>query len=420
VPYGYRIINTKEMTYEIDPPAAEVVREIFRLYNNGWGYKKIANYLTDNGVPTPRANEIAYKELNGQSTKIKSKREWSIITVSKIITNDFYIGTLRQKKYTREKINGKDKRLGESEHIVLENAHTPIIDNRTFAVAQEQLKMRTKSNYRGEKKYDTSYSGFLFCGDCGNPMFSMSRPDLAAAYICGTYHRRGLKGCTSHHIRVDKLDELLKRYIKLVKENSASMIEQLNNAIKDQDKKEENIGQAIETLERQLTESREQLKVLLKRKIVDSMKVPEDQQEIIEASYADLEKELLVRIGNLEKQIDRNIFDRNQMLQVNRVAKTVLDVFDDILQKPKLDKSDLALTIERITVYEDHLDIQLKADIDALRGCIPAENGEEGDNSVNFNQGSKDSLPDKIVQSAAHQRDKLFTDALFELAARFT
>lgn len=40
VPYGYRIINTKEMTYEIDPPAAEVVREVFRLYNLGWGYKK--------------------------------------------------------------------------------------------------------------------------------------------------------------------------------------------------------------------------------------------------------------------------------------------------------------------------------------------------------------------------------------------
>lgn len=155
MPYGYRIINTKEMTYEIDPPAAETVREIFRLYNNGWGYKRIANHLTDSGVPTPRANEIAYKEANGQSTRMKSKREWSVITVSKIICNDFYIGTLRQKKYTREKINGKDKRLAEEEHIVLEKAHTPIIDNRTFAVAQEQLRLRSKSNYRGEKKYDT-------------------------------------------------------------------------------------------------------------------------------------------------------------------------------------------------------------------------------------------------------------------------
>ena len=51
VPYGYRITNTKEMTYEIDPPAAEIVREIFRLYNNGWGYKKIANHLTDQESP---------------------------------------------------------------------------------------------------------------------------------------------------------------------------------------------------------------------------------------------------------------------------------------------------------------------------------------------------------------------------------
>ena len=63
VPYGYRIINTKAMTYEIDPPAAEVVREIFRMYNNGWGYKKIANYLTDNGVPTPVPMSFPRKRL---------------------------------------------------------------------------------------------------------------------------------------------------------------------------------------------------------------------------------------------------------------------------------------------------------------------------------------------------------------------
>ncbi len=35
VPYGYRLINTKEMLYEVDPPAAEVVREVFSLYNSG-------------------------------------------------------------------------------------------------------------------------------------------------------------------------------------------------------------------------------------------------------------------------------------------------------------------------------------------------------------------------------------------------
>lgn len=41
----------------------------------------------------------------------------------------------------------------------------------------------------------------------------MSRPDLAPAYTCGTYHKRGLKGCTSHHIRVDVLDTVLKNML---------------------------------------------------------------------------------------------------------------------------------------------------------------------------------------------------------------
>lgn len=46
-------------------------------------------------------------------------------------------------------------------YIIIENAHTPIIDARTFAYTQEQLKLRSRSNYRGEKKYATDYSGFL-------------------------------------------------------------------------------------------------------------------------------------------------------------------------------------------------------------------------------------------------------------------
>lgn len=35
VPYGYIMKNTKKMIFEVDEPAAEVVREIFRLYISG-------------------------------------------------------------------------------------------------------------------------------------------------------------------------------------------------------------------------------------------------------------------------------------------------------------------------------------------------------------------------------------------------
>lgn len=401
VPYGYRITNTKAMTYEIDPPAAEVVREVFRLYNNGWGYKKIANHLTDQGIPTPRANEIARKEAEGKATKLQSKCVWSIISVSGILSNDFYIGTLRQRKYSRRKINGSDEALSESDHIVLENAHAPIVDIRSFAYAQEQRRLRSRSNYRGEKKYATDYSGFLYCGDCGSPMFSMSRPDLAPAYTCGTYHRRGRKGCTSHHIRVDLLDQLLKRFVQRVKDNAQEMMAQLEEALRAQPQREEEIGQTIATVARQLDEAKDQLKALYKRKVLDTVGKSPEAAALVEETYGEIEAELTQRITALDQQVRQNSDLRNEMLRTNRAAKTVLDVFQDILDKPRLDKRDISLLIERITVYEDHLTVQLKSDVDAL---LSLEDGEE---AINFPQGSKDISP--IHQSSPHRRDKVFT-----------
>ena len=39
--------NTKSMKFKVDEPSAEIVKKIYDLYLKGWGYKKIANYLTD-------------------------------------------------------------------------------------------------------------------------------------------------------------------------------------------------------------------------------------------------------------------------------------------------------------------------------------------------------------------------------------
>ena len=109
-PYGYLVTEDKQ--FEIIPTEAETVRKIFDLYSNaGWGYKKIANYLTDEGVPTPRMSERMRKEAAGKKTKREAKNAWAIATVQGILDNDFYIGTLRQGKYTRAKINGKDMNI---------------------------------------------------------------------------------------------------------------------------------------------------------------------------------------------------------------------------------------------------------------------------------------------------------------------
>lgn len=398
-PYGY-IIN-KQKEFEVVPTEAEIVRQIFDLYNNqGWGYKKIANYLTEQGIPTPRMSEQMRKEAAGEPTSRKTKAAWAIVTVQGILDNDFYIGTFRQAKYTRAKINGKDVKRDEGEHIVIENHHQPIIDYRTFATTRALREKRSTANYRGVKKYDNVYSGFLFCGDCGSPMFAMSRRDLSAAYTCGTYHRRGRSGCSSHHIRVDKLDELLKIYVRRVMEHSHVMLEELNAELARQDSDVVETEQSADRLAQVMEELREELKTTKRQRIRDILKHPE-QEELLAETYDELEGELQKKIAGLEHQIALLSDKRNAIIQVNRTAKNALDVFQDILGKDHLERNDLELLIQRIRVFENRLEIQLYPDIDALLHVNAREE------AVNFNSGTEN-IELEIVQSATHRKDKVF------------
>ena len=402
-PYGY--IVDKHQQFEVVPTEAEIVRRIFQLYIDGWGYKKIANQLTDEGIPTPRMAEQERKLAAGEEYRRAVKPAWAIVTVQGILDNDFYIGTLRQGKYTRKKINGRDVRRDELDHIVIERHHQEIIDYRTFATARALRESRSTAHYRGQKKYDNTYSGFLECGDCGSPLFAMSRRDIKDAYRCGTYHRRGLKGCTSHHIRVDKLDELLKIYVQKVKDNSAAMLDRLNADLTREAEDVAETEQSAANLEAVLTDLQEELKATKRQRIRDIMKHP-DQEETLEETYDELEGDLLRRIEGIQNQIAMAVDRRNTIIQVNRAAKTALEVFDDILQKPKLDRNDLQLIIQKIRVFEDHLEIQLKADIDSIlqSGSLPGEEAVAAMAPVSFRP-----YEIQIVQESDRHNDKVFT-----------
>lgn len=388
VPYGYVMTNSKLMQFEVDEPAAEVVREIFRLYSEGWGYKRIANHLTDKHIPTPRMAEKERREANGEESKLRVKQEWSIVTVSEILRNDFYIGTLRQGKYRRKKINGSDMKLEETDHLVFEDNHTPIVDYKLFASVQEQIKHRTNNNYRGVKKYDNIYSGYLFCGDCGSPMFSMSRGDIPQAYRCGTYHKRGSKACSSHHTRVDMLDELLRSFIRQVKDNSETMLEKLQESINRERTETSSSKSVVEVLEQQMEDTRSEIKMLARQHVKDIAKHPE-REEILEEIYSEQIDELTLRLEGLRNQMQLAADKHNMIVKVNRTAKTVMNVFDEILNKKALTKADVDFIIQRITVYEERIDIKLRSDIDNLlrTGTLPECSAERS--AANFNSGTK-------------------------------
>ena len=387
VPYGYVITNSKTMAFEIEPTEAVVVRKVFDLYNQGWGYKRIANYLTEQHIPTPRMNERARKEARGEECHLKAKPRWSIATIQGMLTNDFYIGTLRQGKYTRKKINGQDIKCDESEHIIFLKNHEPIIDYRVYATAQNAMQERTRNNYRGTRIYTNAYSGLMVCGDCGSPMFPMSRSDLKEAYRCGEYHKRGLKGCTSHHIRVDTLDAIVKAYLQMVRDTSSEMIDDLQETIAEEEKQIQTTNNTLEQLEEMIDDTKAEKKALMRQCARDIARKP-NQENDIQETYDELIAECDERIEGFENQIKMTYDKHNTVVSANRTAQLAIDLFDEILNKEKLEKNDLELLIEKITVYEDHIHIKLKDDIDHILH-IGNDNLEKEQNQQNKNTKDK-------------------------------
>lgn len=386
VPYGYRLLSGKSGAFEVDEPAAEVVRKIFELYNDGWGYKRISNWLTDEGIPTPRMRENAYRQSLGEDVKREAKTAWSIVSVQGILDNDFYIGTLRQRKHTRKKINGKDVKLDELDQIVFENHHTPIVDMQTFALTRQIRHDRKEQNYNGGRKYINPYSGLLRCGDCGAPMFSLSRPDLPGTYVCGSYHRRGLKGCNAHYTKIACLDAAAKHAIRQVRDNADGMIEHLQKAILDEEKRLTQVPTASDSLEEQLGNLTAELKAVKSQKLRDCVRHPEN-REVIEETYDSLEADLTSQIESTKNQL-RLCRDAKQTLkQITNTARTVIEVFDRILAAEHLSHKDLTFVVERITVYSDSIEVALKSDVQKLL-CSGICKTDEIDESATVIQAS--------------------------------
>ena len=276
------ISSTAARSLRSSPPKRRSSAESSDLYNNeGWGYKKIANHLTDMGVPTPRMSEQMRKEAAGEEThKRQAKNAWAIVTVQGILDNDFYIGTLRQGKYTRAKINGKEMKRDEGEHIVIENHHQPIIDYRTFATTRALREKRTTLQLPGrEEVNDNVYSGFLECGDCGSPMFAMSRSDLrpptpAAPITAGDRqglhqppHPRGQAGRAAESLRAEG-DGQLRRHA------GAAQRRPCPRAGERSAKTEQSADHLAEVLD----DLQEELKATKRQRIRDIMKHPEHEE----------------------------------------------------------------------------------------------------------------------------------------------
>ena len=65
----------------------------------------------------------------------------------------------------------------------------------------------------------------------------------------------------------------------------------------------------------------------------------------------------------------------------------------------------MELIVDKIIVYEDHIDVKLKADIDSITKCGVLPNEED---AANFSDGTEDISQTTLVQRAEKRPDKVF------------
>lgn len=136
---------------EIVEKEAEVVRTIYKQFLEGKTSKGIADYLTENKMPTA-----------------SGKNKWHPSTVMSILQNEKYKGdALLQKRFTVDFLTKKTKvNEGEVPQYYVENSHPAIISPEVFDLVQHEI--RKRKNAKGYKTGGGCFSGKLICSECGS------------------------------------------------------------------------------------------------------------------------------------------------------------------------------------------------------------------------------------------------------------
>ena len=389
-PFGYRRNEKDKTILEIVPKEAEFIKLVYELYISGSGYRKIANYLTDQGIPTPSMVRHERELEEGRMTKRNIATKWTDSMVKDLLDNDFYIGTFRLKKRARNTVHGKDKRVPKEEQCIFENHHPAIIDKATFSLVQELKEKRNRTNYRGSRgqwlgsEIPNPFGSCLFCKDCGSRLTPIKRKTSSRErkyYICTTYNTKGKSYCSKAHlIEEEDLMEDVLNYIKMCRNALCEVIATYD--LKDFEAEKKTVEEKRQELQAMVAEKKSQLKVMLAQKVKD-LSASAGNEDLINETYESLQSDLLSQIHGLEMQIKELDETAIETPDVKDKLKNALDVVDKIIAGGTLDRRDIELLIEKIVVDEDGMpEITLKYGLSNLINYSPADEMNRRENTI--------------------------------------
>lgn len=195
-PYGYKKSPNNKNQLIVDKEVSWIVKEIFEKYSKGSTRTEIVKSLNERNIKPPRE----YLNIKG----IKANSEgWKEITITRIVSNPVYIGTMVGAKTVKPSFRRKERIINTKENqIIVENMHEPIIEVETFNKCQ-RLKEKFKNNRN--RKYDDIFKGLIYCKDCGSisTLKHKEKPTRSGrkceinSYICSEANKGINKKCSN-------------------------------------------------------------------------------------------------------------------------------------------------------------------------------------------------------------------------------
>lgn len=209
-PYGYQKDPKDRHHLIVDPEAAEVVKEIFRMFADGIGYVRMTKILRERNILNPQAyfnqnNPDYYKH----SDYWRKPFDWHATSVRAILNNPVYLGKLT---FGKTKTKGFfDKRrvpTEESDWIVVEHTHEPLVSQELWDTVHQMMKARRRENGSGHVQ---PFAGLVKCAGCGSSLNASydKKKGKYTGFSCWVYKNYGKQRCTSHAIGWQTLNRLV-------------------------------------------------------------------------------------------------------------------------------------------------------------------------------------------------------------------
>lgn len=204
-PFGYKKDPGNPGKLIIDEESSKTVKKIFELKEKGYTTLQIAKYLDRNNYKTP----AEYLNIRGLEN-IKNKEIWRRSSVTRILSNEVYLGHCVRGKTQNISYKSKSRiYVNRNDFIKTKNTHEPIISQETFNNVHNTNKYGT---IREHKESNYLFKDFIYCKNCGKKL--IFKKERAKVYVyCRNNSENSKLCCNNCKINYEQIEDKIFQFI---------------------------------------------------------------------------------------------------------------------------------------------------------------------------------------------------------------